>query len=83
MPEKTERAPRERGDRDRDRGPRREREAREPQGESGGVATVSFEEAFDAEVANEFGDLGPSGGGGGGGDDGGERSRRPRGGRRR
>jgi hypothetical protein len=23
------------------------------------VATVSFEEAFDAEIGNEFGDLGP------------------------
>ena len=62
-----------RGDRDRgDRAPRAESAA-----DSGAAAeTVSFEDAFDAEVAQEFGDLGPKateGGGGGGGGRGGER----------
>src|SRR5206468_6294047 len=60
-----DRPPRERSDRggDRDRPPRRDREERsESGGESsgGGVATVSFEDAFDAELKDEFGDLGPA-----------------------
>ncbi len=45
---------------------------RAPAGEGGGVATVSFEESFDAEMTEAHGDLGPgdpgaqrSGGGGG------------------
>ncbi|MBW3548540.1 MAG: S1 RNA-binding domain-containing protein, partial [Actinobacteria bacterium] len=47
-----------------------------------GVATVSFEEAFDAEVGREFGDLGPEAAPSG--DRGGEREGRSRrGGRRR
>jgi polyribonucleotide nucleotidyltransferase len=58
---------------------------------SGGIAVASFEDAFDAELREEFGDLGPAsagnGGGGGGGDDrggrGGSGGNRPRGGRRR
>ncbi|HLU29125.1 MAG TPA: polyribonucleotide nucleotidyltransferase, partial [Glycomyces sp.] len=55
-------------------------------GNGDGVAreTVSFEEAFDAEVREEFGDLGPAptGGGDGGGARGGERRRRGGRGRR-
>jgi polyribonucleotide nucleotidyltransferase len=56
-------------DRDRDRGPRKEET---PPSEAGtGAEFVSFEDAFDEELKEEFGDLGPenkpSGGGGGGG----------------
>ena len=50
-----------------DRGPRPERAPRAdaPSSSSssssdGGVATVSFDDAFDAQVAQEFGDLGPA-----------------------
>jgi polyribonucleotide nucleotidyltransferase len=55
-------------------------------GDGGSRESVSFEDAFDAEARQEFGDLGPStsegrggsggGGGGGGGGRGGERRRR-------
>ena len=54
-------------------------------GSSGDVETVSFEEAFDAELAGELGDLGPAGekrndggGRGRGGDKGGDRGGRRR-----
>ncbi|MDP9419975.1 MAG: hypothetical protein M3P53_07490, partial [Actinomycetota bacterium] len=57
-------------DRGRDRGRRPERgdRGRRPEGERqqpapapapAGVVTASFEDAFDAEVRDEFGDLGP------------------------
>jgi polyribonucleotide nucleotidyltransferase len=76
---------RERSDRggDRDRPPRREREERSGSADSGGVATVSFEEAFDAELKDQFGDLGPASSAPPA-DRGGDRvrGRRPRGGRR-
>jgi polyribonucleotide nucleotidyltransferase len=64
-----------RGGRDRDRGPRREgaprdsaprdsapRESapRDSASSAGASKTVSFEDAFDAEIAAEFGDLGPA-----------------------
>jgi polyribonucleotide nucleotidyltransferase len=56
-----ERSDRDRGDRpergDRDRG---ERAPREERSAEGGVAVVSFEDAFDAELKEEFGDLGPA-----------------------
>ncbi|MCU1366659.1 MAG: pnp, partial [Ilumatobacteraceae bacterium] len=65
----SERAPRERSDRgdrndrgdrggDRDRGPRRDAPASSL---DSSVATVSFEDAFDAELRTELGDLGPAG----------------------
>ncbi|MBW3580439.1 MAG: polyribonucleotide nucleotidyltransferase [Actinobacteria bacterium] len=88
----------ERGERDRNRRPDRGERGRRPEAERPeaerrrpataptGVATASFEDAFDAEVRDEFGDLGPDpstgrpaerrGGGGGGGGGGGDR--RPR-----
>ena len=91
-------APSDRGDRgDRpergDRGPRRER-SDSPSPSMSGAEVVSFEESFDAELRQEFGDLGPAeaapsgdrggdrgrGGRGGGGGRGGDRGR---GGRRR
>jgi polyribonucleotide nucleotidyltransferase len=81
-PPRSERGDRDR-DRDRDRGPRREREERGDGGGAGGVTTVSFEEAFDAELKQEFGDLGPTSSAppsDRGGDR--DRGRRPRGGRR-
>ncbi len=49
-----------------DSGPKSDREGRGDRGgrsevpAPAGVATVSFEEAFDAEIGNEFGDLGPA-----------------------
>ncbi|HYI60933.1 MAG TPA: polyribonucleotide nucleotidyltransferase [Acidimicrobiales bacterium] len=61
--------------RDRDRGGDRDRPSRperaprrdaEPAPVAGAVATVSFEESFDAELRDEFGDLGPSTTGNGG-----------------
>ncbi|MBW3574417.1 MAG: polyribonucleotide nucleotidyltransferase [Actinobacteria bacterium] len=78
-----------RGERDRprrpdrgDRGRRSEPESRQPA--PTGVATASFEEAFDAEVRSEFGDLGPEATSRPaerrGGDGGGERRRPRRGG---
>ena len=75
---------RERGDRDRnDRGGDRDRgeRAAAPAPTTDGVA-VSFDDAFDAELAGELGDLGPGGeaggnaGGGDRGDRGGDRGRR-------
>jgi polyribonucleotide nucleotidyltransferase len=88
-PPKEDRPRRERSDRgDRPERGGRERTERtersEPKSE-GGVATVSFEDAFESELKEEFGDLGPASTGGGesGGND---RPRggggRPRGGRR-
>src|SRR5439155_16618197 len=50
--ERRERRPRE------DRPPREERAPRDS-GEGGGVAVASFEDAFDAELKQEFGELGP------------------------
>ena len=48
------------------------RPERAPRSDDSGVATVSFDEAFDAELANDLGDLGPGGeAGGGNGDRGG------------
>jgi polyribonucleotide nucleotidyltransferase len=58
---------------------------RQSSGDGGGRETVSFEEAFDAEVREEFGDLGPastSGGDSGGGRGGERRDRGRRGGGR-
>jgi len=72
VPEGAESAPRE----------RRERAPREDNGgDGGGAKTVSFEDEFEKELAEEFGDLGPAptGGGDRGGDR--DRNRRPRGGR--
>jgi len=72
-----DRGPRDRGDRpSRDRAPREDAPA-----EAGGAEVVSFEESFDAEVRQEFGDLGPAattadGGGRGGERRGGDRGRR-------
>jgi polyribonucleotide nucleotidyltransferase len=81
----------------RERAPRRERSDRDdtdasaPSGGEGDVAVAraSFEDAFDAELREEFGDLGPASSGGGGGNGGNgddrggrDRNRRPRGGRR-
>jgi polyribonucleotide nucleotidyltransferase len=72
----SDRPPRDRGDRG-DRGGRGESD-----GGGAKADTVSFEDAFDAEVREEFGDLGPvtaqEGGGGGGGGRGGERRGRRR-----
>ncbi len=89
------------GGRDRDRGPREDRgpradrgprEDRAPRDEPAAASgdTVSFEDAFEAEARQEFGDLGPAtsggdtGGGRGGEARGGDRGRRGggRGGRR-
>jgi polyribonucleotide nucleotidyltransferase len=73
-----------RGDRP-ERGERRPREDRAPREESSGVAaaTVSFEDAFDAEMKDEFGDLGPESAAPPAERSGGDRGRgRPRGGRR-
>ncbi len=64
---------RDRGGRDRDRGPKRESSSSDTpgNGSDSGAEFVSFEEAFDEELKEEFGDLGPenkpSGGGDGGG----------------
>jgi polyribonucleotide nucleotidyltransferase len=78
--DREERPRRERGDRgERSERPRRERSDDAPSG--GGVATASFEDAFESEVREEFGELGPDGGGDGGGSA--DRNRRPRGGRGR
>ena len=88
--EKKPRGDRDRGDRDRgdrDRGGRnggRERGGRDSgpriSDASPEAEEVSFEDSFDAEVAAEFGDLGPAGDDRprSGGDDGGRRRRRRR-----
>jgi polyribonucleotide nucleotidyltransferase len=88
--ERSERSERS-NDRDRDRGPRRERAAAPAMaGPAGGSSAegvaVSFDDAFDAELAGELGDLGPGGEAGGnagaadrgdrGNDRGGDRGRR-------
>jgi polyribonucleotide nucleotidyltransferase len=68
------------GGRDRERAPRTD----DAPVASGGTEVVSFEDTFDAEVAQEFGDLGPAateGGGRGGERRGGDRGRRSSGGR--
>jgi polyribonucleotide nucleotidyltransferase len=87
-PERRERSDRgERGgDRDRDRGERSDRgekREREEPAASGDVATVSFEDAFDAELKDEFGDLGPASSAPPADRDRGDRGGRPRGGRGR
>jgi polyribonucleotide nucleotidyltransferase len=90
-PEKPERGERrersDRGDRpergDRDRGEKRERAPREESAPSTSAATVSFEDAFDAEMKEEFGDLGPASSAPPADRDGGDRGGRPRGGRGR
>ncbi len=71
---------RDRGGRDRDRG---ERAPRAAAADVEGAVTVSFDDAFDAELAGDLGDLGP--GGESGGNAGGDRGDRggDRGGRRR
>ncbi|MCU1380222.1 MAG: polyribonucleotide nucleotidyltransferase, partial [Acidimicrobiales bacterium] len=56
-PERSERP--ERGDRP-ERGERRPREERAAEPTGSAAATVSFEDAFDAELKDEFGDLGPA-----------------------
>ena len=83
-----DRGDRDRGDRDRgdrDRGPRRERSsvpAAAPAAATTDGVAVSFDDAFDAELAGDLGDLGPGGeaggnaGGGDRGDRGGDRGRR-------
>ncbi|MBM3828556.1 MAG: polyribonucleotide nucleotidyltransferase [Actinobacteria bacterium] len=51
--------------------PRESRESRESSGRAngGGPVTVSFDDAFDSEIAGELGDLGPGGSAGGDRDD--------------
>ena len=59
-PERSDRGPRpERSDRS-DRGPRPERATRAEAPAAGASNVVSFEDSFDAEIAAEFGDLGPA-----------------------
>jgi polyribonucleotide nucleotidyltransferase len=67
-----------RGDRP-ERGPRRER-SDSPSTSVSGAEVVSFEESFDAELRQEFGDLGPAEAASSGGDRGGDRGRGGRGG---
>ncbi|HQZ33227.1 MAG TPA: hypothetical protein PK020_02325, partial [Ilumatobacteraceae bacterium] len=77
---------RDRNDRggDRDRGPRRERSSAPAAAPTTDGVAVSFDDAFDAELAGDLGDLGPggeAGGNAGGGnrdrnDAGGDRGRR-------
>jgi polyribonucleotide nucleotidyltransferase len=68
------------GGRDRgDRAPRERAPRESAPAEASGAEVVSFEDTFDAEVAQEFGDLGPAateGGGRGGERRGGDRGRR-------
>jgi polyribonucleotide nucleotidyltransferase len=73
-----------RRDRDRERPPRRERDGGGDDRAVAAVATASFEDAFDAELRDQFGDLGPRSSNAPAGDDGPsrDRNRRPRGGRR-
>jgi len=63
-----------RGDRDRDR----DRGDRPSGGSTDGAVAVSFDDAFDAELAGELGDLGPGGESTGNGDDRGDRGGRRR-----
>ncbi|MEN3272787.1 MAG: polyribonucleotide nucleotidyltransferase, partial [Actinomycetota bacterium] len=79
IPEGAEPAPRRPRE---DRGPREDRAPRE---DAGSTKTVSFEDEFEAEIKEEFGDLGPAGAAGAGGDTRSsdrDRNRRPRGGGR-
>ncbi len=70
---------RDRAPRDRERAPRdSERAPREGAGAARPVASSSFEAAFEAELADEIGDLGPGGPAFSDGDGGGRRSPRPR-----
>ena len=71
-----DRGGRDRGGRDRDRDRDRDRGPRSSGGSSDGAVSVSFDDAFDAELAGELGDLGP--GGEGNGDDRGDRGGRRR-----
>jgi polyribonucleotide nucleotidyltransferase len=64
-----------------DRGDRGDRAPREEKASEGGVATASFEDAFDAELKDEFGDLGPASSAPPASDR--DSNRRPRGGRGR
>jgi polyribonucleotide nucleotidyltransferase len=74
-----ERAPRERAPRERDRAPRDgDRAPRDDANASRPVVSSSFEAAFEAELADEIGDLGPGGPAFSDGDGGGRRSPRPR-----
>ena len=60
---RSDRGDRDRGPRgggDRDRGPRPERAARPAAASASNGSAVSFDESFDAQVAAEFGDLGPA-----------------------
>ncbi len=76
-----DRGDRDRGDRDRGERGDRGRDRPEPRSApSGDREVVSFEDSFDAEVRQEFGDLGPASEGGG--DRGGDRGGRGAGGRR-
>jgi polyribonucleotide nucleotidyltransferase len=78
------RAPRESGGRDRDRAPREraprdgDRAPRDNSGPDRPAPSSSFEAAFEAELADEIGDLGPGGPSFVEGDGGGRRSPRPR-----
>ncbi|MGE0796016.1 MAG: polyribonucleotide nucleotidyltransferase [Acidimicrobiia bacterium] len=78
---------RERSDRpergDRDRAPRRDRDGEDAPASSGtAVATASFEDAFDAELRGDLGDLGPASAAAADDGQSRDRNRRPRGGRR-
>ena len=70
--ERSDRGGRDRGGRDRDRGPR------ESSGGARPAPSSSFEAAFEAQLADEIGDLGPGGPSMSEGDGGGRRSPRPR-----
>jgi polyribonucleotide nucleotidyltransferase len=74
-----DRAPRDRAPRERDRAPRdSDRAPRDNANASRPVVSSSFEAAFEAELADEIGDLGPGGPAFSDGDGGGRRSPRPR-----
>jgi polyribonucleotide nucleotidyltransferase len=74
-----DRAPRDRAPRDNDRAPRdNDRAPRDNAGSARPAPSSSFEAAFEAELANDIGDLGPGGPSFSEGDGGGRRSPRPR-----
>ena len=74
-----DRAPRDRAPRDNDRAPRdADRAPRDNGGSARPVPSSSFEAAFEAELADEIGDLGPGGPSFSEGESGGRRSPRPR-----
>jgi len=78
-PERGERPERSQGDRaPRDRGERSERPSRDREGSSSAKPNSSFEAAFEAELADEIGDLGPGGPSFSDGEGAGRRSPRPR-----